>query len=80
MTTDMPGMIINGAARVAVRVRNVSIAGAMIEAAPTPEDGDTLLFDCALTGEVGARVVWVLGSRCGLMFDAIVRLRTELAA
>lgn len=47
---------------------------------PLDEDAE-LLFECADTGEVKARVAWVLGNRCGLTFERVVELgRRDVAA
>jgi hypothetical protein len=63
-----------GRGRTPVVVRNLSIAGAMIELANAPAEGDKVIFECSATGKVDARIAWVVGNRCGLQFNAIVRL------
>jgi hypothetical protein len=60
-----------------VTILNLSGGGAMIDG-PEPFSEDTeLLFECAETGPVVARVAWVLGKRCGLTFDHVVGLAAK---
>ena len=54
--------------KAAVRIRNLSESGAMLEGAALPGVGDRLTLQ-RLDLEVGATVVWSARSRCGIRFD-----------
>lgn len=54
--------------KTAVRIRNLSETGAMLEGAVLPGVGDRLTLR-RLDLEVGATVVWSARSRCGVRFD-----------
>ena len=64
---------IGGASRM-VTILNLSGGGAMIDGSEPLDEDAELLFECADTGEVRARVAWVLGNRCGLTFERVVEL------
>lgn len=52
----------------AVRIRNLSETGAMLEGASLPKVGRPLTLRRQEL-EMGAVVVWAIGSRCGIRFD-----------
>jgi hypothetical protein len=56
---------------VAVRIRNLSETGALIEASALPDVGDQLrLHRCDIA--IGCVAIWRSGNRCGVQFDARV--------
>ena len=57
-----------GSLKAPVRIRNLSESGAMIEGAALPDLGSTLILRRSEV-EIGARVVWRTGGRCGIEFD-----------
>ena len=57
-----------GSLKAPVRIRNLSESGAMIEGAALPDLGSTLILRRSEV-EIGARVVWLTGGRCGIQFD-----------
>ena len=67
--TRMAGIVGQGLLRQVVAVRNLSVTGAMVELVSPPIKGEALRFECTATGAVDARVAWVVGNRCGLLFD-----------
>ncbi|WP_339707574.1 PilZ domain-containing protein [uncultured Sphingosinicella sp.] len=69
VSTRMSGAITVGRRRSTVAVRNISLGGAMIELPSPPEEGTRIRFETDTTGKVDARVVWVIGNRCGLVFE-----------
>jgi hypothetical protein len=69
VSTRLAGSIEHDGQRSAVAVRNLSVGGAMIESAQPLREGDRVRFDSDATGIVDASIVWVIGNRCGLMFD-----------
>lgn len=56
------------ALKVAVRIRNLSEGGAMLDGPILPRPGTRLILRRAEI-EVGARVVWQVDGRCGVAFD-----------
>lgn len=54
----------------AVRIRNLSETGAMLDGPALPEPGARLVLRRAEI-ETGATVIWRQGARCGVHFDAI---------
>jgi hypothetical protein len=56
--------------RVAVRVRNLSETGAMLDGTVLPDPGARLVLLRAEI-QVGATVVWRTGNRCGVHFDNV---------
>jgi hypothetical protein len=54
--------------KVAVRIRNLSEGGAMLDGAVLPRPGARLLLRRAEI-EVGATVMWQSGGKCGIAFD-----------
>ncbi|WP_184068084.1 PilZ domain-containing protein [Sphingosinicella soli] len=69
MSTRMAGAITIGRRRSTVAVRNISTGGAMIELPSPPDEGTRIRFETETTGKRDARVVWVIGNRCGLVFE-----------
>ncbi|BBE36019.1 PilZ domain-containing protein [Sphingosinicella microcystinivorans] len=69
VSTRMSGAITVGRKRSTIAVRNISLGGAMIELPSPPEEGTRVRFETETTGKVDARVVWVIGNRCGLVFE-----------
>ena len=69
VSTRTTGAISIGRKRWTVAVRNISMGGAMVELPSPPEEGTTVRFQTDTTGPLDARVVWVIGNRCGLMFE-----------
>ncbi|MBW7945045.1 MAG: PilZ domain-containing protein [Sphingomonadaceae bacterium] len=69
VSTRMSGAITVGRRRSTVAVRNISTGGAMIELPSPPEEGTRIRFETETTGKLDARVVWVIGNRCGLVFE-----------
>ncbi len=69
VSTRMTGTISVGRKRWTVAVRNISMGGAMVELPSPPEEGTSLRFQTETTGPLDARVVWVIGNRCGLVFE-----------
>jgi hypothetical protein len=69
ISTSMSGAITLGRRRSTVAVRNISLGGAMIEMPSPPEEGTHIKFETQTTGKIDARVIWVIGNRCGLMFE-----------
>ena len=61
-----------------VKVRNMSVAGALVEGAALPAEGaDVLLVRGSLT--VSATVAWCSEGRCGLRFSSLACVRDWLA-
>lgn len=71
-STHVVGVVQRGHAREVVAVRNLSVSGAMIEMVSPPEEGDRVCLECGAAGPMDARVVWVAGNRCGLLFDRAI--------
>lgn len=69
VSTRMSGAITMGRKRSTVAVRNISMGGAMIELPSPPDEGTRIKFETETTGKLDARVIWVIGNRCGLMFE-----------
>jgi hypothetical protein len=69
VSTRMSGAITIGRRRSTVAVRNISLGGAMIELPSPPDEGTRVRFETETTGKLDARVVWVIGNRCGLVFE-----------
>ncbi|WP_374594759.1 PilZ domain-containing protein [Sphingosinicella sp.] len=69
VSTRMSGAITVGRRRSTVAVRNISMGGAMIELPSPPDEGTSIRFETETTGKIDARVVWVIGNRCGLVFE-----------
>jgi hypothetical protein len=55
----------------AVRIRNLSETGAMIEGAALPLPGTRLILR-RLDVEIGARVIWHSAGRCGIQFEGAI--------
>lgn len=72
--TRLPGTMWVGRRRQSVTVRNVSTGGAMIEGASAIEESAHIRLECSVIGSIEAMVVWVVGNRCGLLFDRPVTL------
>jgi len=69
VSTRMSGAITIDRRRSTVAVRNISMGGAMVELPSPPDEGTRIKFETETTGKIDARVVWVIGNRCGLMFE-----------
>lgn len=67
--TRLPGTVWAGRRRQAVTVRNISTGGAMLEVTATVDEGARIRLECSVTGSIEAVVIWVVGDRCGLLFD-----------
>lgn len=59
-----------GALKAAVRIRNLSETGALLEGPAFPGIGEPLTLGRAELS-IGASVVWRTGSRCGVKFDGV---------
>ena len=68
-----------GGARAAVRIRNLSESGAMLDGAVLPEPGSQFILLRADIA-VPASVVWREGGRCGVRFDKIAATVDEWVA
>jgi hypothetical protein len=60
-----------GALATAVRIRNLSTTGAMLDGPAFPRIGKTLTLRRSEL-DIGATVMWHTGSRCGIRFDGYV--------
>jgi hypothetical protein len=67
-----------GALKTAVRIRNMSATGAMIDGAALPSVGADLTLR-RLAVEIGATVVWRAQGRCGIQFDGAVSIEAWIA-
>jgi PilZ domain len=72
VSTRMAGALIGEGRRSVIAIRNLSVGGAMVEMASPPAEGSRVRFESPATGGLDARVVWVIGNRCGLMFNRAV--------
>ncbi len=80
VSTRMSGAITVGRRRSTVAVRNISLGGAMIELPTPPDEGTRIRFETETTGKVDARIVWVIGNRCGLVFERAAEMPARRAA
>ncbi len=80
VSTRMSGAITVGRRRSTVAVRNISLGGAMIELPSPPDEGTRIRFETETTGKIDARVVWVIGNRCGLVFERTAQKSAQKAA
>ncbi len=80
VSTRMAGAITVGRRRSTVAVRNISLGGAMVELPAPPDEGTRIKFETETTGKLDARVVWVIGNRCGLMFERAAAKATHREA
>jgi hypothetical protein len=54
-----------------VRIRNLSESGGMLEGAAFPNIGEKLVLRRAEL-DIGATVMWLMGTRCGVKFDGTI--------
>lgn len=54
-----------------VRLRNLSMSGALLESEAPPANGMAVVFERGVT-IVSARIVWVSGNRFGIQFDTSI--------
>ncbi|MDV3455746.1 PilZ domain-containing protein [Sphingomonas sp. HF-S4] len=59
-----------GSTQAAVRIRNLSETGAMLDGAVLPDPGTRMVLRRAEI-EIGATVIWREGGRCGVHFDTV---------
>lgn len=67
-----------GALKAQVRIRNMSVTGAMIDGAVLPARGAALVLKRGEV-EIGAVVIWSLAGRCGIKFDGSAHVEEWIA-
>lgn len=74
----LSAMLCSEQATAPVRIRNMSVSGALVEAAAVPLPADCISL---VRGNliVGGTVVWAAQGRCGIRFDAVVDVKQWLA-